>query len=237
MCRSAVLAASLIWAATLPAQQAAQHQDILGTQKKLYSQHHEELVVRDFFQDRRSGTFLDVGCAWPVKHSNTYYLEQRLGWRGIGVDALPDYAAAWKTRRRKSRFLQYAITEKPEGQISFFRSDMLGISMLRPSAEHLKQGVKYEEIKVSTITLNRLLEEAHVLSIDFLSMDIEGAEIAALAGFDIERFAPKLACVEAKPANREKLTAYFAAHGYERLLRYAERDPINYYYAPRSGPR
>ena len=37
--------------------------DILGTEKTLYSQHDEELIIRDFFQDRREGFFLDVGCA------------------------------------------------------------------------------------------------------------------------------------------------------------------------------
>jgi FkbM family methyltransferase len=213
---------------------AAPRRDILNTEKREYSQHDEELVIRDFFQDKRKGTYLDVGCAWPIKDSNTFYLEHRLGWTGVGVDALPDYADAWKKRRKKSRFLQYAVTDKPGGSISFFRSEFLGISMLKPSEEHLKQGVKYEEIKVQTTTLDRILEEAGVQTIDFLSMDIEGAEIAALAGFSIERYKPALACVEAKPENREKLLAYFAAHGYEQLQQYAKRDPVNNYYAPKA---
>ena len=79
-----------------------------------------------------------------------------------------------------------------------------------------------------------ILEEAGIQTIDFLSMDIEGAEIAALAGFSIERYKPSLACVEAKPENREKLAAYFAAHGYEQLQQYAKRDPVNNYYAPKA---
>ena len=61
--------------------------DILGTEKKRYSQHNEELIIRDFFQDRREGFFLDVGCAWPIRNSTTYYLEKHLGWSGIGIDA------------------------------------------------------------------------------------------------------------------------------------------------------
>ena len=35
------------------------HRDILGTEKKLYSQFDEELIIRDFFQDRRGGVFPD----------------------------------------------------------------------------------------------------------------------------------------------------------------------------------
>jgi len=219
------------------AQTASPRRDILGTGKKQYSQHDEELVVRDFFQDRRGGTFLDVGCAWPIKHSNTFYLEHRLGWRGIGVDALPDYAEGWKKRRQRSRFFQYAVTDRAGDTISFFRSELLGISMLRPAQEHLDRGVTYEEIKVPTITLTRLLEEAGIERIDFLSMDIEGAEMPALAGFELARFRPALACVESKPENREKLDAHFRAAGYERLERYIERDPANAWYGLPGAPR
>ena len=55
-------------------------EDIVSTKENLYSQHGEELIIRDFFQDRRDGVFLDVGAAWPVHYSNTYYLESELGW-------------------------------------------------------------------------------------------------------------------------------------------------------------
>ncbi len=232
-----LISSLLLAAAGLRGQDAAPRRDILGSEKKQYSQHDEELVVRDFFQDRRKGTFLDVGCAWPIKHSNTFYLEHRLGWSGIGVDALPDYAATWKTRRQRSRFFQYAVTEKGGETISFFRSELLGISMLRPAQEHLDRGVKYEEIKVPTITLTALLEQAGLAKIDFLSMDIEGAELPALAGFDIARFKPELACIESKPENRAKLDAYFAANGYERLERYIQREPVNFYYGRKGTPR
>ncbi len=49
------------------------------SEKKLYSPFDEELIIRDFFRDRKGGFFLDVGCAWPIDANNTYYLE-RQGW-------------------------------------------------------------------------------------------------------------------------------------------------------------
>ena len=79
---------------------------------------------------------------------------------------------------------------------------------------------------VPTVTLTKLLDDNGVTSIDFLSMDIEGSEPAALAGFDIERFAPELVCIEMipNPENRKKITEYFEAHGYQRIQRYIEHD-------------
>jgi FkbM family methyltransferase len=212
-------------------------EDILGTGKKLYSQHDEELVIRDFFQDRRHGTFLDVGCAWPIKASNTFYLEQRLGWRGIAVDALPDYEQAWRKRRRRSRFFNYLVTDHAGTFASFFRSELLGVSTIKPPEEFEGRKLKYDEIRVPTITLNQLLDENEMKKVDFVSMDIEGAELLALAGFDIERFKPELLCIEAKPQNRAALMQYFATHGYERIERYFKRDQVNYYFAPKLAER
>ena len=71
-------------------------------EKPRYSLFTEELVIRDFFQDREGGYFVDVGCAWPVHASNTYYLEKHLGWSGIGIDALADYVGAWGEERPRS---------------------------------------------------------------------------------------------------------------------------------------
>jgi len=39
------------------------------------SEHAEEWLVRDFFQDKRNGVFLDVGSSHYKTYSNTYDLE------------------------------------------------------------------------------------------------------------------------------------------------------------------
>lgn len=63
-------------------------------------------------------------------------------------------------------------------------------------------------------------------------MDIEGSELPALAGFDLERFRPQLVCVESKPQNREALLAYFRRHGYRQIEKYLKYDTANWYSTP-----
>jgi len=206
--------------------------------KPQYSQGNEELIIRDFFGDRRDGVFLDVGCASPMLNSNTYYLEKHLGWSGIAVDALPEFATAWQRKRPHSRFFNYLVTDHADTVEPFFRSELRGIS----SVDSQTKGpggkpVKLEKIQTPTTTLTRLLEANGLAHVDLLSLDIEGHEPPALAGFDIERFRPALACVEAKPPNREKLLRYFADHGYERIERYQAYDGTNYYFTPRAPSR
>ncbi len=199
------------------------------TGKPLYSQHNEDLILRDFFQGCRNGFFLDVGCASPVENSNSYYLEKHLDWSGIAVDALGEFAAAWQRKRPRSRFFNFLVSDHSDSVESFYRSELRGTSSAQK--ERMKgpggQQVKFDELKVPTITLTKLLEQNNVSRIDFLSMDIEGFEPIALAGFDIERFRPALACVEVKPAVRQKILDYFAAHGYRRVDRYLYYDPVN----------
>jgi FkbM family methyltransferase len=224
-------------APAVKSQAVATRKDILRTEKKLYSQKDEELVIRDFFQDRKDGLFLDVGCAWPIKNNNTYYLEAKLGWSGIGIDALPEYAQPWARKRRNSKFFNYLVTDHGGTVESFYRSELAGISSIKPMKGPAGRDVKYEEIRVPTTTLTKLLEQNGVSKIDFLSMDIEGAEPLALAGFDIDRFRPDLACIELRGATRDKVLGYFAAHGYERIERYARYDPVNYYFTRKAEGR
>jgi hypothetical protein len=48
-------------------------------------------------------------------------------------------------------------------------------------------------------TLSALIDEAHLaLPIDLLSLDVEGGEVAALRGLDLERHAPRFICVESR---------------------------------------
>jgi FkbM family methyltransferase len=198
----------------------------------LYSQEYEESIIRDFFGDRTNGFFLDVGAAWPIRNSNTYYLEHHLGWTGIAVDALREYGPAWEETRPRSRFYSFLVTDRAGTVEPFFRSEQTGVSSYkRESASGPTGKAAFEEIEVPSITLDLLLEQNGVSRVDFVSMDIEGAELMALAGFDIDRFRPELVCIEAKPANRPGIFEYFDSHGYERVARYLEFDQTNYYFA------
>ncbi|MEE2673165.1 MAG: FkbM family methyltransferase [Myxococcota bacterium] len=219
---------------TLREPSSAARIDILGTQSKTYSQFDEDLIIRDFFQDRRDGFYLDVGCAWAERASTTYYLEKHLGWSGIGVDAVAEYAPGWAKKRRRAKFFNYLVSDHSDTEDTFYRTNWPSVSSaVKEMAEKFEGG--YEEIAVPTITLNRLLEITGVSKIDFLSMDIEGFQMTALKGFDIQKYQPDLVCIEAYYEDRAKIKAWFEERGYRRIDRYLERDSINWYFSPMSG--
>jgi len=203
-------------------------------EEKRYSLFLEEVIIRDFFQDRKGGFFVDVGCAWPIRASNTYYLEKHLGWKGIGIDALPDYARAWREKRPASRFFAVLISDQVARRVPFFKSRGLGLSSVSRETASGRSFGSYdepEEIEVPMTTLDALLEQEGVTKVDLLAMDIEGHEAAALRGFDIERFQPELIVVEGR--DRE-VSAYLVSRGYRLLAKYLELDRVNSYFRPRA---
>lgn len=199
-----------------------------------YSVFDEEVIIRDFFQDRRGGVFVDVGCAWPIRANNTYYLEHHLGWTGVGIDALEEYAAEWQEKRPGAQFLNYLVTDQSSDAAEFYRSQNLGLSSAskkRADGRHFGGSLEVEKIEVPAATLNEILEEAGITRIDLLSMDIEGHEIAALRGLDLKRFQPELIVSE---GIRPEVEALLASNGYERIERYVPFDRTNRYYRRRS---
>jgi len=221
---------------------AAPGREGILAEKRRYSVFDEELIIRHFFQDRRGGVFLDVGCAWPLRSSNTAYLEKHLGWTGIAIDALPEYGPEWARERPGSKFFAYLVTDRSGVEETFYRSATPGLSSTnRELAAGQTFGARLEtrEVRVPTITLDDLLDREGVTKIDLLAMDIEGHEPKALAGFDIDRFRPELVVVERPvvPADdgRDEVYRYFEDHGYELLERYEPFDPVNRYFAPRDG--
>jgi FkbM family methyltransferase len=197
----------------------------------LYSQDDEETLIRAFFADRRDGFFLDVGAGDPIRDSTTYYLERHLDWHGIAVDAIADYAPAYAQQRPATRFFSYFAGRKSKLTHPFFISDNKNLSS--GSGDDPRAG-DYRRTTVPTLALRDLLEREKVETIDLLSMDIEGAEPDALAGLDLSRFAPELACVEVgSPAVGLAVAEQFAVAGCAEIAAYRAIDAINRYYTCR----
>jgi FkbM family methyltransferase len=242
-----VLAAAAVWLSRTSgtpdaidtSERAHAREAILTQGKKLYSQHDEELVIRHFFDDRREGFFVDVGAYHWKRSSTTLYLEKHLGWTGFAIDAQAGVAKGYARNRPGSRFFNYIITDHSGTEDSLYIAGPVSSTKPTHADELLRLAGKdtselpaiesRRTVLVPTMTLNELLDEHGIRKIDFLSLDIEQGEPAALAGFDIERFQPELVCVEAFPPVRSRLSEYFERHGYERIDAYVDYD-LNWYF-------
>jgi FkbM family methyltransferase len=200
-----------------------------------YSENQEEWIIRDFFKDRRSGFFVDVGANHYRKSSNTFFLEERLGWSGIAVDPQESFKADYVKYRPRTRFVPAFVSDASNATASLFMVDdnPSVASGNRDFSQMYGKGIR--EVAVPTITLTELLTQFQVAQIDLLSVDVELSEPRVLAGFDIERFRPALVCIEAHDAVRQQILNYFANHHYVAVGAYLRVDVRNLYFCPVSA--
>lgn len=195
------------------------------------SQYVEEWIVRDFFQDRRDGVFIDIGAADYKQYSNTWFLETARGWSGLAIDAQASYAADYTTHRPRTRFESFFVSDRSDDQATLYVNSTKWVASDRQSFT-ARWSDQTTPVQVATITLDDLLPARAIEHFDFLSLDIELAEPRALAGFDIERFKPSLVCIEAHPEVRQSLLDYFHQHGYVVIGKYLRMDDRNLYFMP-----
>jgi len=197
-----------------------------------YSQFAEEWIIRDFFQDRRGGVFVDVGANHYRDSSTTYYLEKNLGWSGLAIEPLAQFEADYKTHRPKTRFLPFFVSDVSDDVAKLYVLDAHTVVSSSDKAFTERTGANPREMTVPTITLNDLLPRHGIEKFDFLSMDIELSEPKALAGFDLRRFSPELVCIEAHSEVRQFILDYFATNGYVIVGKYLSADEHNLYFTP-----
>ncbi len=166
----------------------------------------DKWVVEELFQGKRAGVFVDVGAYDGITFSNTYYLEERLGWTGIAIEPTPDAFAAL-ARNRRCLTVQGCVAES-SGEAAFRwitgESEMLSGLVDRYDPRFVKRiereiaqtGDEVKEIAVASYTLNDLLDKHQIDRIDYMSMDIEGGELQALKGMDLNRFRVQVISVE-----------------------------------------
>jgi FkbM family methyltransferase len=197
-----------------------------------FSEREEEWMIRDFFQDRRDGVFVDVGAHHFKSSSKTYYLESKLGWSGLAIEPQVEFGAEYVKYRPRTKFLPFFVSNVSNDKAKLYVLKNMR-SVASGNGDFVKQFGKPDEVReVPTITLNDLLKAEGVDKIDLLSIDIELHEPQALKGFDITRFKPSLVCIEALSPVRQQILDYFARNGYVIVGKYVWVDLENLYFAP-----
>ena len=201
-----------------------------------FTEREEEWLIRDFFQDRRGGFFVDVGANHYQLASKSYFLETKLGWSGIAIEPQAQYAADYAAHRPLTKFFPYFVSDVSNQTAKLY---VLKDSPLVASSDASfvrRFGVPDEVRDVPTVSLSDLFDRENVKTIDFLSIDIELHEPQALKGLDIARFKPALVCIEALEPVRQSILDYFAAHDYVIVGKYVWVDRENLYFMPLERP-
>lgn len=179
-----------------------------GYAQKSYAQEGEDMVLRRIFEKTSTGFYVDIGAHHPKRYSNTYYFYQR-GWRGINVDATPGSMVEF-ARARPSDINIEAVVANEEGSRRFhlFAEPALNTLDDALAKQYVDGGQRLlDTIDVKVVSLGQLLREYLPAnkSIDFLSIDVEGADLAVLQSNDWSLYRPTFVLAEAIGQDMEQV--------------------------------
>ena len=165
--------------------------------KKSYAMDNEDTAVLDYFKDKKNGFYVDVGCYHPIHRNNTYLLHKK-NWNGINIDTSQFSIDLFNHLRPNDLNYNFAISNKNEIIKLFYQKELSQLSTTeRGQAETVFQGNIKEKV-IQAFTLDEILNRDKYKNsiIDFLDIDVEGADLKVLEGLSFDKFKPELVCVE-----------------------------------------
>jgi hypothetical protein len=199
---------------------------------------------------KRDGFYVDLAANHPEDLSNTVWLERKLSWRGICIEPVPQYAALLRARRLCT--VVQATIDAVVQEVAFDVGQDSGSGIVGTydfgNARGQKRGGRHARLyeqplqepnvtRVWTRTLGEVLaSQGAPAYIDYMSLDVEGAEERALScggssSFPWARYTFGLLGVE-RPSPR--LNACLFSHGYLFVKNHDVQDSL---YVHRSHPR
>ncbi|WP_199430722.1 FkbM family methyltransferase [Qaidamihabitans albus] len=163
-----------------------------------YAQNAEDVVLARVFAGQGTGRYVDIGAGDPVLASVTNHFYEQ-GWSGVNVEPIPAKAQELRQARPRDVTVAVAVGAEPGKATLHVVADEWGWSTLDGElAREYRRDRRWrvDDVEVEVVTLADLLGE-HPGEVDFLKIDVEGAEREVIAGADWTRHRPRVLVVEA----------------------------------------
>jgi FkbM family methyltransferase len=162
---------------------------------KTYSTFGEDLILKKFL--KKNGFYVDVGCYHPYEGSNTCLLYKK-GWRGINIDLNPYSIELFNFSRPNDINLNFAVSSSSKKIKFYYRKEinMLNTIIKKQAKNNFSNG--YCTAYTKSKKLNDIIKETVFFKkeIDFLNIDVEGADFEVIKSLDFKIYKPKFICIE-----------------------------------------
>ena len=165
----------------------------------LYSQDkQDEFLEFNIFKGYKNGFFVDVGAHDGKTINNTLYFEENNNWTGINIEPIKDVYLNLVKNREKCLNINCAIDEK-DGNANFifnkgYTEMISGLESCydprhyyRLFLENNMYGSNTEIIQIDTRKLSTIFEETNTKHVNYLSIDVEGAEFSVIKSIDFDK--------------------------------------------------
>ena len=177
-----------------------------------YSQVKQDETVTTLFREKKNGFFVDLAANHATDLSNSYSLETRFGWTGLCIEPNPVYWSVLSYRRCQ---VVAAVVGKERMEEVLFRFKGNEYGGIAAGGFDNGEGAQKDAEPKYTVTLQEIFERFNVPKvIDYLSLDVEGAEGLVMENFPFDDYKVSVMMVE-RP--KEPLRALFVQKGYKYI--------------------
>eukprot|EP01083_Nonionella_stella_P024668 68015_1 len=183
----------------------------------IWSQAYQEwYLYHNFFYGKTDGIYLDIGAHKPLHLSNSAFFDKCLGWSGICVE--PTDTSQLFKETRSCNVARRCVWSETKPLVMIYRSDGDASLIIdkkeqdrikREVPDRVKDLFECEAIDATDL-LNTFMvrnkygqemdismnSNAHKIGIDFISLDVEGAEIEFLRCFPFDKYDVKVWSIE-----------------------------------------
>jgi FkbM family methyltransferase len=186
----------------------------------------QDIFVLALTDSKTQGYFVEFGAMDGVYASNTLLLERQYSWQGIVAEPARRFHAAL-AENRHCCIDHRAVTGRSGDRLDF--KEVPAHPGLSTLLEHInsdghaqrRASSNGDVYQVDTVTLCDLLAHYHAPRyIDYISADVEGAEVSVLQAFDWDQYEVAAWSIEHNNQGRarDRVFEILSQQGYVRLL-------------------
>ncbi len=189
-----------------------------------HSEHGQDRWLEEnIFRGKRNGVFVEFGAIDGLLFSNSLFFERERGWDGLLIEAnLSAFGRMLASGRRASQMWRGAVGAEP-GVAEF--TEVVAVTGWSGLSAHLDDrhrqridqvGFPVRTYEVRVFPLADILRRCRLHHVDYMSIDVEGAELAILQVFDFAAFDIDVIEVENNYGEPE-VGALMLANGYRKI--------------------
>jgi len=165
--------------------------------RKSYSMEGEDLELLKLTKNINQGFYVDAGCYHPLRLNNTYLLYKKK-WNGLNIDLSEFTIDLFNYMRPDDVNVHSAISNSESEVIVYHQKKISQLTTIKKDIAQERMTGQIKERKMISKKLTTILNNSRFCNrkIDFLNIDLEGADMSALQSLDFEIYRPKIICVE-----------------------------------------
>ena len=179
-----------------------------------YGQFQQDLwVALATGHNKRNGYYVDVGSADGVVISNTKLLDE-MGWKGVCIDPFPTHMES-----RTCQVVRQPVFSESGRKVQFRAAGVSG-GIDSTLGKHRDEISAAPLVDFVTATLDEILDKAGAPHwIDYMNIDVEGAEYDALRGLSLDRYNVGALTIEHnyEAGKRDLIRQLMESKGYVRV--------------------